>query len=100
MSPRKDEPDSFHHKFLLTQFKEVDADEKVDVTFACALKLAIPLQGMLYLTSKAVYFYSPFSKDFGKCTALKLSLDCMVRIEKVAEFKIFDNGINFVMDDA
>jgi len=62
--------------------------------------LSIPLQGMFYITNKAVYFFSPFSNVFGKCTALKLALDRIVSITKVAEFKIFDNGIKFVMEDS
>ena len=56
------QPNSPRILFLKKKFKNLYKDEIVLDNFTCAFTSSkILLQGMLYLTNNAIYFYSPFN---------------------------------------
>ena len=64
--------------------------------FRCAIQLKILIQGMLYVSSEALYFHSYFNDSlifFGKHTKMKVPLTDIKTIQKAKNAKIFDNSI-------
>lgn len=47
--------------FLKKKFANYEKDEILLENFHCAFESNILLQGMIYLTNKRMYFYSPFN---------------------------------------
>ncbi len=54
-------PQSPRGNFIYTKFKAYDTVETVLANYACAAKCSILLQGMIYITNKALYFYYTFN---------------------------------------
>ena len=77
----------------------MDDSEVVLENYCCAARMKILLQGMLYVTEKAVYFYSPFNNKtiFGHGTKIKIPYDSMTLIKKESTLLIFPNAIRFVL---
>lgn len=79
-------------------------DERGEVTlnyFSCAVKMKILLQGHIYVTERAVYFYSPFNDQTvfgGNGTEIMISYDAVSRISKETTLRIFPNAIRFTFD--
>ena len=68
-------PQSPRGNFIYTKFKAYDTEETVLANYACAAKCSILLQGMIYITNKALYFYSPFNDKtlIGYGTKIKIT---------------------------
>ena len=81
------------------KFDSVEDSELVLENYCCAARMKILLQGMLYLTEKAVYFYSPFNNKtiFGHGTKIKIPYEAMRLIKKESTLLIFPNAIRFVL---
>ena len=60
----------------------------------------ILLQGVLYVTERAVYFYSPFNNKtiFGHGTKVKIPYEAVRLVKKESTLLIFPNAIRFVLD--
>ena len=62
-------------EFLKKKFDGMAAEgEQVLETFNCAFSSNILLQGHIYITARALYFYSSFNKDklFGHGTKMRI----------------------------
>mmetsp|Transcript_1732 Transcript_1732/g.2417 ORF Transcript_1732/g.2417 Transcript_1732/m.2417 type:complete len:118 (-) Transcript_1732:1886-2239(-) len=59
----------------------------------------ILLQGVLYVTNRAVYFYSPFNNKtiFGHGTKIKIPYKAVRLVKKESTLLIFPNAIRFVL---
>ena len=68
--------------------------------YCCAARMNILLQGVLYVTERAVYFYSPFNNKtiFGHGTKVKIPYDAVRLVKKESTLLIFPNAIRFVLD--
>ncbi len=77
----------------------MDDCEVVLENYCCAARMKILLQGMLYVTEKAVYFYSPFNNKtiFGHGTKIMIPYDQMTLVKKESTLLIFPNAIRFVL---
>lgn len=55
---------------------------------------------MLYVTERAVYFYSPFNNKtiFGHGTKIKIPYDAVHLVKKESTLLIFPNAIRFVLE--
>ena len=86
-------------KFIKKKFKTYDEDEIVLENYACAANFTLLLQGMLYITNKNVYFYSPFNKKtmLGRGTKIKMSYDAIQHIKKESAILVFPNSIRFIL---
>ena len=86
-------------KFLLKKFKTFDEDEAVIDNYACAASFKLLLQGMLYVTNKHVYFYSPFNKKtmLGRGTKIKMSYAALSHMKKESAILVFPNSIRFIL---
>jgi hypothetical protein len=64
-------------KLIISKFGNLKQDENILDNFACAAKTSILLQGMLYVTNRAVYFYSPFNEKtlIGYGTKIKIEFE-------------------------
>ena len=84
-------------KLLRSKFKELKENEKVLDNFACAAKTSILLQGMIYVTNNAVYFYSPFNEKtlIGYGTKIKIEFDTISDMHKERSMMIFENIIKY-----
>ena len=86
-------------KFIKKKFKTYEEDEIVLENYACAANFTLLLQGMLYITNKNVYFYSPFNKKtmLGRGTKIKMSYDAIELIKKESAILVFPNSIRFIL---
>ena len=86
-------------RFITRKFKTFDDDEVVLDNYACAASFTLLLQGMIYVTNKHVYFYSPFNKKtmLGRGTKIKMSYDAISHIKKESAILVFPNSIRFVL---
>lgn len=86
-------------KFINKKFKTFDEDEVVLDNFACAASFKLLLQGMMYITNKNVYFYSPFNKKtmLGRGTKIKMSYSAITQIKKESAILVFPNSIRFIL---
>ena len=86
-------------KFIAKKFKTFDDDEEVLDNYACAASFKLLLQGMLYVTNKHVYFYSPFNKKtmLGRGTKIKMSYSAISHIKKESAILVFPNSIRFIL---
>ena len=79
------------------QGNKIHNGEVVVSEFACAVQLKILIQGTLYISSDALYFYSRINDSiklfFGKKTKLKIKLTDIVMIEKGTTLNLFHNAI-------
>ena len=91
-------------KFLFeNQGNEISVDEFILDDFSCAAKLKILIQGSIYVSNKALYFYSRFNDAnilFGKKTKLKILLSDIVMMKKDCQLGIFDNTIKFKLKNS
>lgn len=86
-------------KFIAKKFKTFDEEETVLENFACAASFTLLLQGMMYVTNKNVYFYSPFNKKtmIGRGTKIKMSYEAISLIKKESAILVFPNSIRFIL---
>ena len=77
----------------------MEEKEIVLESYCCAARMKILLQGMLYLTEKAVYFYSPFNNKtiFGHGTKIKMPYESIRLVKKESTLLIFPNAVRFVL---
>ena len=70
--------------------------------YACAANVKLLLQGMLYVTDKNIYFYSPFNNKtvIGHGTKIKMGYDSITHIKKENHMMVFPNSIRFVLKSA
>ena len=70
--------------------------------YCCAVRTNILLQGVLYVTEKAVYFYSPFNNKtiFGHGSKIKIPFSAVRLVKKESTLLIFQNAIRFVLGTA
>lgn len=70
--------------------------EKVIDEFTCAAELRILIQGKLFVSNEAIYFYSSCNDKFlffGKSTKVKIMLSDIRGIKVAKNIGIFDNSI-------
>ena len=93
-------PTSPRGNFIKQKFKLVDKGDVVLENYCCAARMNILVQGMLYVTEKAVYFYSPFNHKtiFGHGTKMKIPYSSIRLIKKESTLLIFPNAIRFVLN--
>ena len=86
--------------FIQRKFKNLEKGEAVLENYCCAARMKILLQGMLYVTERNVYFYSPFNNKtiFGHGTKIKIPYESMRLIKKESTLLIFPNAIRFVLN--
>ena len=67
--------------------------------YACAANVKLLLQGMLYVTDKNIYFYSPFNNKtvIGHGTKIKMSYEQISHIKKENHMLVFPNSIRFIL---
>lgn len=82
-SPKRNK--DFHN-----QFKSVPEDDLLIEDYSAALQREILLQGRLYISEGHICFWSNI---FGYVTALVMSLDEVISVEKRSTAMIFQNGI-------
>jgi GRAM domain len=93
------EESSPRSKFIKKKFANFENDEIVLDNFACAFASSrILLQGMLYLTNRACYFYSPFNVKtlLGQGSKIKIPLVDLKSIKKETSFLVFPNALRFI----
>lgn len=92
-------PTSPRGEFIRKKFELESEDEAVLENYCCAARMNILLQGMLYVTEKAAYFYSPFNDKsiFGHGTKIKIPYASIRLVKKESTLLIFPNAIRFVM---
>jgi hypothetical protein len=95
-----DMPTSPRGAFIKKKFNLEDKGEVVLENYCCAARMNILLQGMLYVTERAVYFYSPFNNKtiFGHGTKIKIPFEAVKLVKKEATLLIFPNAIRFVLN--
>ena len=96
----KDLPYSSRETFLMQKFKDLGKGEAVLENYCCAARMNLLLQGITYVTEKAVYFYSPFNNKtiFGHGTKIKIPYSSIRLIKKESTLLIFPNAIRFVLN--
>ena len=71
--------------------------------FNCAFLGKIFLQGKVYVSNEAIYFYSLFNDKSlikrGKATKFRLPYENMIDIQKAKNAKIFDNSIRIILSE-
>jgi hypothetical protein len=100
MEPKdKEEPDSPRARLLQKKFKDFDCRENVLENYACAAHLKILLQGMLYVTDRCAYFYSPFNNKtvVGHGTKVRIPYLAIKEIKKESSLVVFPNAIRFML---
>ena len=84
----------------------LDNGEKILERFNCAIKQKILVQGYLYISTEALYFFSYwndqnaskfFSYGIQRCTRIKILFTDIEKIEKAANAFIFDNSIKITV---
>ena len=92
-------PSSPRGDFIKKKFQLESKDEVVLESYCCAARMNILLQGMLYVTERAAYFYSPFNNKsiFGHGTKIKIPYKSIRLVKKETTLLIFPNAIRFVM---
>lgn len=93
-------PTSPRSAFIKKKFKLEEKGEVVLENYCCAARMNILLQGMLYVTERAVYFYSPFNNKtiFGHGTKIKFPYEAVKLLKKESTLLIFPNAIRFVLN--
>ena len=96
----KNLPCSPRETFIKQKFTDLGEDEAVLENYCCAARMNILLQGIAYVTEKAVYFYSPFNNKtiFGHGTKIKIPYSSIRLIKKENTLVIFPNAIRFVLN--
>jgi hypothetical protein len=92
--------DSSRTQFIKKKFHLFEPDEKVLDSFACATMPAdtkLLLQGRLYITDRACYFYSPFNHKtlLGQGSKLRLAYSDIENIRKESTLVFFATSIRF-----
>ena len=85
--------------FIRNKFKQIEQNEKVIDSFACAASQKILLQGMLYVTDMNLYFYSPFNDKtlIGKGTKMRISYNSIDCIKKAHNALFFSKSIKVIL---
>lgn len=67
--------------------------------FTCAAKSTILLQGMMYITVRCIYFYSPFNDEtlIGYGTKLKFTFEQIKDFQLENNLIIYPNSIRVVL---
>jgi hypothetical protein len=91
--------DSPRARLLQKKFKDFDVRETVLENYACAAHLKILLQGMMYVTDRCAYFYSPFNNKtvIGHGTKVRIPYRGMKEIKKESSLVVFPNAIRFLL---
>ena len=91
----RQDPESPRISFIRNKFKKIEQNEKVVDSFVCAASQKILLQGMLYVTDKNLYFYSPFNDKtlIGKGTKIRISYSIIDCIKKAHNALFFSKSI-------
>ena len=93
-------PSSPRSTFIKKKFPKFDPkNELVLDNFACAFNSPkILLQGMLYLTDKCCYFYSPFNEKtlVGQGSKIQIQFTELRSVKKESSMFIFPNAIRFI----
>ena len=87
-------------KVLNKKFGMLKENEWVMESYSCAASIRILLQGMLYVTNKSIYFYSPFNNKtvLGHGTKIKISYGSIKKIKKETKLLVFPNSIRFSLN--
>jgi hypothetical protein len=81
---------------------DIENGEIIQDTFSCAIQLRILIQGKLFISNKAIYFYSYFNDQkliFGKETKIKINYSEIKEIRKAKYAKWFPNSITVTLVD-
>ena len=80
---------------------EIENGEIILDEFSCALKLRILIHGRLFVTNKALYFYSYFNDStlLGRETKIRINYSEITEIRKAALAGFFDNSIKLKLGD-
>ena len=84
-------------QFLKIKFKNFGQNEFVIANYACSVTMTIVLQGMLYITDRNIYFYSPFNSKtvIGYGTKVTIPFLQLNEIKKIDSMLVFKTGIKF-----
>jgi len=82
------------------KFGKLDSSEWVMESYSCAASIRILLQGMIYVTNKNIFFYSPFNNKtvIGHGTKIKISYGSIKKIKKETKLLVFPNSIRFSLN--
>jgi hypothetical protein len=80
---------------LQNKFKGFGHGEHVIANYGCSITKIIMLQGMLYITDRNIYFYSPFNNTtiIGYGTKVTIPYLQLNEIKKVDSMLVFKTGI-------
>lgn len=89
--------DSPHTQLLKIKFKNFGQNEFVIAHYGCSVTMTIVLHGMLYITDRNIYFYSPFNTKLvvGYGTKVTIPFLQLNEIKKVDSLLVFKTGIKF-----
>jgi hypothetical protein len=92
-------PTSPRSAFIKKKFADFDLENEVVLdNFACAFHTQkLLLHGMLYLTDKSCYFYSPFNEKtiVGQGSKIQIRFTELKSIKKETTLFVFHNAIRF-----
>jgi hypothetical protein len=100
------ENNTFHMNYRFDIKHNLDHGEKIIDMFNCAIKQKILVQGYLYISTEALYFFSYwndesalkfFSYGIHRCTRIKISYKDIIKIEKSNAAFIFDNSLTITV---
>ena len=95
------EDEQIYNRYRTNIRHNIENGETIFDRFSCAIKQKILIQGYLYISTEALYFFSPhndetpgtfFSVNRSTCTKIKILLDQIGKINK-AKNLMFDNSI-------
>lgn len=100
------ERNTYHLNYRFNIKHNLDNGEKILERFNCAIKQKIIVQGYLFISTEALYFFSywndeSYSKFFSygihRCTRIKIMYKDIEKIEKAANAFIFDNSLRITI---
>ena len=95
------EDEEIYQRYRTNIRHNIENGETILDRFSCAIKQKILIQGHLYISTEALYFFSPhndetaakfFSMKQNNQTKIKISMDQIGKISKVKNL-MFDNSI-------
>ena len=98
MSKNKAQPDPTMYQ----PGNDIENGEIILESFRCALELRILIQGKIFISNKAIYFYSYFNDQgliFGKETKIKINYSEIKDIRKAKNAIFFPNSITITLVD-
>ena len=92
-------PSSPRSQFIKKKFSDFDPENEIVLdNFGCAFHTQkLLLHGMLYLTDKSCYFYSPFNEKtiVGQGSKIQIRFTELKSIKKESTWVVFPNAIRF-----